>query len=235
MEFVVCAGVILVGALVQGSIGFGLNLLSAPFVALVVPEALPATLVLVALPSAIANAAREPHAMNRVALPWMLAGALPGTVLGLLVVTAVDASSLATLVGAITLTGVALSLLSPPVPVTSGTSFVAGFISNIFGTAAAVGGPPVALLLQRATGPTARSTLGVFFAVSALMSIVGYVVADKVTGDHLLFALALVPFMAAGLWSSKHLHQFVDGGWLRPSVLALSAIAGVAAIVNGLT
>ena len=46
-EFVVAALVVLFGALVQGTIGFGLNLLAAPFIALVLPEALPVTVVLV--------------------------------------------------------------------------------------------------------------------------------------------------------------------------------------------
>jgi len=40
--------------------------------------------------------------------------------------------------------------------------------------------------------------------------------------------------MILGLWLSKHLHPFVDSGWLRPAVLTLSAIAGVAALIRGL-
>ncbi len=39
--------------------------------------------------------------------------------------------------------------------------------------------------------------------------------------------------MVVGLWASRHLHGFVDGGWLRPAVLTLSAIAGAAALVRG--
>jgi uncharacterized protein len=50
-----------------------------------------------------------------------------------------------------------------------------------------------------------------------------------------LFALALAPVMVAGLWASKHFHVHVDGGWLRPAVLMLSAVAGVAALVRALT
>jgi hypothetical protein len=53
-----------------------------------------------------------------------------------------------------------------------------------------------------------------------------------VTGDQALFALALAPFMVGGLWASHHLHPFVDSGWLRPVVLTLSAIAGLAAIAR---
>jgi uncharacterized membrane protein YfcA len=224
-----------VGSIVQGSIGVGLNIVAAPFVALVVPEALPATLVLVAVPLAITTLAREHHALDRVALPWMLAGALPGTALGLLIVGVADVSTLTVIVAVTTLSGVAVSVLSPPVPTTRMTSLAAGFTSNVFGTATAVGGPPVALLFQHRTGPTARATLGAFFATSAALSLIGYTAAGEIDMDQVLFALALAPLMVAGVWTSRHFHIHVDRGWLRPAVLTLSAVAGLDALVRGLT
>jgi uncharacterized membrane protein YfcA len=234
-EFLVAAAAVLVGSIVQGSIGVGLNIVAAPVVALVVPEALPATLVLVAVPLAITTLAREHHALDRVALPWMLAGALPGTALGLLIIEVADISALTVIVAVTTLSGVALSVLSPPVPTTRMTSLVAGFTSNVFGTATAVGGPPVALLFQHRTGPTARATLGAFFATSAALSLVGYTATGEIDSDQVLFALALAPLMVAGVWTSRHFHIHVDRGWLRPAVLTLSAVAGLAALVRGLT
>jgi uncharacterized membrane protein YfcA len=230
--FLVAATAVSVGSIVQGSVGFGLNLLAAPFVALVIPEALPATLVLVAFPLAVSTLVREYDAVEWSALRWMVLGAVPGTLLGLAIVGVVNGSRLAVLVGTITLAGVVLSLLSPPIPVTRASSLVAGLVSNVFGTASSVGGPPVALLFQRRQGPAARSTLGGFFATSALLSIAGYLATGTVTGDQALFALTLAPFMVGGLWSSRHLHRFVDAGWLRPGVLTLSAIAGAAAIAR---
>jgi uncharacterized protein len=232
LAFLVAATAISVGSVVQGAVGFGLNLLAAPFVALVIPAALPATMVLVAFPLAVSTVAREHHAVEWWSLRWMLVGAVPGTLLGLAIVGEVDASQLAVLVGSVTLAGVALSVLSPPIPITAGSALTAGFFSNVFGTASSVGGPPVALLFQHRQGPVARSTLGGFFATSALMSIAGYVATGTVTVDQALFALALAPFMVGGLWASRHLHPFVDSGWLRPAVLTLSAIAGLAAIAR---
>jgi len=234
-EYLVAAAAVLVGSIVQGSIGFGVNLLAAPFVALVVPEALPASLVLVAFPLAVTTVARDHHALDRPLLPWMLVGAVPGTLIGLAIVTAAGSSELAAIVGAITLLGVLLSVTSPPIPVNSATVTGACFVSNVFGTAASVGGPPVALLLQHYPGPGARATLGAFFTVSAGLSLIGYPIVGAITVDQVLFALALAPAMLAGLWASKHLHPFVDGGWLRPTVLTLSAVAGAAALVRGLT
>jgi hypothetical protein len=226
---------ILMGSIVQGAIGFGLNLLAAPLVALVVPEALPTSLVLVAFPLTLSMAIREHHGIDREALPWLLVGAVPGTLVGLMIVSEITGTELAAVIGAITLIGVALSIVSPPIPINRRTSSVAGFLSNTFGTAASIGGPPIALLFQHHRGAIARPTIAAFFAASGFLSLVGYVAAGTIHTDQVLFALALLPAMILGLWASKHLHPFVDGGWLRPAVLALSAIAGVAALVRGLT
>jgi hypothetical protein len=235
LEFAMAAAAVLFGSVVQGSIGVGLNIISAPVVAIFVPEALPATLVLVALPIALTTLRREHHALDRVALPWLLAGALPGTAIGLVIVDVASARELAIIVGSTVLTGVMLSVASPPVPTNRATSLIAGFTSNLFGTASAVGGPPVALLFQHRTGPIARATLGAFFLTSASLSIVGYVAIGTITWDQVLFALALMPLMVVGLWTSRHVHAFVDGGWLRPAMLAVSAVAGTAAIIRAVT
>jgi hypothetical protein len=235
VALLVALAAVLVGSIVQGAIGFGLNMLAAPFVALVLPAALPTSLVLVAFPLTVSVALRDHHHIDRQAIPWLLIGAIPGTLLGLWIVSEITETELAAVIGAVTLIGVALSVLSPPVPMNRITSGTAGFLSNVFGTAAAIGGPPIGLLFQHHRGTTARATISTFFAFSALLSLVGYAAAGTMHIDQVLFALALLPAMLLGFWLSKHLHPFVDGGWLRPAVLTLSAIAGTAALVHGLT
>jgi uncharacterized membrane protein YfcA len=225
----------LVGAIVQGSIGFGLSLLSAPFIAIVAPTALPAAAVLVSMPSTASLWLHEHHAVDRPALRWMLIGAIPGTLVGLAIVVAVDADTLAVIVGAITLTGVALSLLRLHLKVTPRSSFIAGTVSNVFGTASSVGGPPVALLLQRHAGPSTRATLGAFFTLSSVASVVGYVITDELRSYQVTYALVLLPAVVIGHFIGRRFHPRVDGGWLRPGVLVLSAIAGIAALISGLT
>jgi uncharacterized membrane protein YfcA len=224
---------VLVSSLVQGTIGFGLNLLAAPFIALVIPEALPVTLVLVAWPVGGMTALREHHALDRRALPWMIAGAVPGTLLGLTIVTRASSEDLAVIVGAVTLLGVVLSVVTPPIHVNPTSAGVAGFIGNVTGTAASVGGPPVALLYQHHGGPTVRATLGVYFSVSATFSVIGYAVTGEITGDRALLALALFPAVMAGLWASRHFHGLVDRHWLRPAMLTMCTVAGTAAILRG--
>src|SRR5260370_18516517 len=82
--FLVAAAAVSVGSVVQGSVGFGLNLLGAPFIAIVIPQALPATLARVAFPLSLSTVAREHRSVEGPALRWMLVGAVPGTFLGVL-------------------------------------------------------------------------------------------------------------------------------------------------------
>ncbi len=62
---------------------------------------------------------------------------------------------------------------------------------------------------------------------------IGYGATGEITVDKLLLVLALLPAMLFGAWLSKHFHGLVDKGWLRPSVLILSALAGTIAILRG--
>ena len=48
---------------------------------------------------------------------------------------------------------------------------VAGTISGVTGTVAAIGGPPIALVYQHATGPTIRATLALYFSVGTVLSL----------------------------------------------------------------
>ena len=152
-----------VGATVQGSIGFGMNLVAVPVVAIIDPTVLPATLILAGLPVSALMVRREHHAIDKRGVGWILVGRIPGTLLGAWVVTVASRGALSVLLGVIVLAAVAMSALARPIPITASTSAAAGFASGTMGTAAAIGGPPLALLYQHRDGETIRSTLAASF------------------------------------------------------------------------
>jgi uncharacterized membrane protein YfcA len=233
-EFAVTFAALGLGALVQGSIGFGMNLVAVPIVALVAPEALPATLILVAFPLAVAMAVRERQAVHTSGVVWTSIGRLPGSILGAAIVVGVSAKSLSVVIGVSVVAAAALSFVTRPIPVTPTTATVAGFAGGVTGTAAAIGGPPMALLYQHHEGPTLRSTLAGTFAISTVMSVVVLAVAGQVHRWQIWLSIALVPAIALGLLASYFLHARLDAGWLRPAVLTFVAAAGVVAILNGI-
>lgn len=221
------------GATVQGCIGFGMNLVAVPVVAIIDPTVLPATLILAGFPMSALMVRREHHAIDRRGVAWILAGRVPGTLLGAWVVTVASRSTLSVLLGASVLAAVAMTTQTRPIPITASTSVAAGFASGTMGTAAAIGGPPLALLYQHRDGETMRSTLAASFLFGTAFSIAILAAAGSMAWRHVWIALALTPAIALGVALSTRLASRLDARRLRPAVLVFAAIAGVVAILNG--
>jgi uncharacterized membrane protein YfcA len=119
--------------------------------------------------------------------------------------------------------------------VTPASASTAGLTAGIMGTAAGVDGPPLALLYQHHHGEAIRATLAACFVLGTLMSAAALAIAGEIGADQLWFSLAMLPALVVGLvastWGARHLR----GRSLRPFVLAFAGIAGVVAVVNGLT
>ncbi len=232
--YVVMLVTVALGAAIQGSVGFGANLLAVPVLAVIEPEALPATLTLLILPLAVAMVRRERHGVDGPAVGWLMAGRVPGTVGGALVVAWVSGDTLSVLAGAGVLVAVGMSLLTTTVPVTPVTQVTAGVASGAMGTATSIGGPPLALLYQHHEGPVLRATLAATFSLGTVLSLVGLALAGAVEPWHLALAAALLPGTLAGVAASSRLAHRLDGAWLRPSVLVFAAATAAVAVVRGL-
>jgi uncharacterized membrane protein YfcA len=234
VELAGCLAIVTVGAFVQGSIGFGINLIVVPVIAVLVPEAVPGAVVLLSLPLTITMLIREHHHADRRGVAWVMAGRLPGAVLGAAVVVLVAIDVLTTIIGALILVGVALSVARLHVRVTPGSAAAAGFTAGVMGTAAGIDGPPLALLYQHHHTAAIRATLAACFVLGTLMSAAALAVAGEITGDQLVFTVQLLPALAVGLllssWGARHLRDRS----VRPAVLIFATVAGVVALVDGL-
>ncbi len=233
VEYLVALAVVTAGATVQGTLGFGANLLAVPVVALLEPAAVPATTAIIVFPLAAGMTVAERHHVDWPGVGWLLVGRLPGTVVGVAVVALVAADTLSVLTGLAVLVAVAVSVASATVPVTRPTTVAAGVASGAMGTATSIGGPPLALLYQHHEGPVLRSTLAVTFGVGTVISLAALALAGEVSGWQVLLALALVPGIGAGLVASRFASRRLDARWLRPAVLTVAAVAALLAIANG--
>ena len=224
--------VVLVGATVQGVVGYGLNLLAGPLLALLDPALVPVPALVIACVQAVLAVARERGHVDWRGVAWAMTGRIPGNVVGVLVLSALPARGFTLAVGASVLVCVGMSLLTwSPSPTRSGL-VLAGTASGAFGTTSAIGGPPVALLYQNSDGPTVRATLGAYFVLSSLSSLATLAVAGQVHTAQAWTALALIPFMLAGFALSGPLRRFLDGGRVRPGVLGVAAVAATVLLVK---
>jgi uncharacterized membrane protein YfcA len=234
LAVVVIALATLVGATIQGSIGFGMNLVTVPVLALVLPEALPATAILLGIPISLAMLRHEHHAIDRSGLGWIIAGRIPGTLVGTWIVATFTADGLKGFIGASVLLAVALSIFTPPLRLTPPAQVAGGAASGMTGTAAGIGGPPIALLYQHHPGPTMRATLAASFFFGTLLSITSLGFAHEVRGADILIALALIPIIISGSALGRLAHSTLDRKWLRPAVLMFAAVSALVVIATAL-
>lgn len=227
------AGLVMaVGATVQGSIGFGLNVVAAPLLVLIDTRLVPGPALLAAFVLAALIGVRDRGGIDRTGTGWILLGRVPGTVLGAYVVASLSSDGLAIALASIVLFAVGLSAAGwtfrRTVPMLTGT----GALSGLMGTVSSIGGPPVAMLYQDARGTRLRGTLSVIFSVGALMSVALLAVAGRFGGEEVLASLVLIPGTIVGFAGSRWTSRWLDRRGARPVVLGLCAASALAALVR---
>ena len=163
----------LAGGVVQSTIGFGLAVVAAPVVVLLAPDLMPAALLLPALTLPLLQLSRGPRDIAWRPLGWALGARTLFTPVGVAVVAWFSPRAIAALVGVLILVTVALSVRAIDLRATPRNAAVAGAVSGISGTAAAIGGPFLALVLQHERPERVRSTLAVFFVAGSLLGLSG--------------------------------------------------------------
>lgn len=226
--------VVALGALVQGAVGYGLALVAAPPLALVDPALVPVPLIMLGSAHAMLAVVRDGRHADWAGVGWAMLGRLPGTGLGVLAVVALSQRVFSLVIGCCVLAFVVLSLLTWHPRPQPGTLLLAGLVSGAGGTAAGIGGPPIVLLYQHATGPQVRGTTAGYFALGSVLSLAALAVAGQVTGAALASTALLAPFLLAGFLLSGPARRVLDNGRTRSAVLAVAAASAVLLIARSL-
>jgi uncharacterized membrane protein YfcA len=225
--------VVTVCAAVHGAVGFGLNLLAVPLLLLVDPALVPGPALVAGLAIAVLVAGRELTAVDRLA-SWAVVGLVPGTAAGLALLAVVPDRVLSLVLGLLVLVAVALSAARwQPTP-SRPALLVAGTATGFLSTAAAIGGPPMALVYGRAEGARLRSTLSVVFVAASLVALGALTAVGRFDAGDLTTSLVLLPGVLAGFLLSGPLRRRVYPWSTRPAVLTLSAVAALGAVLQGL-
>lgn len=233
LQFLLATGVVTVGATLQGSIGYGLGIFSVPFLLLIEPELIPGPLLSSSMVLTVLVARRHWEAVRLGDLKWAVLGRFVGVGLALLVLLTAPPDWLGPGFGVVILLGVVLSASGVQVNPAPTSLSVAGLLSGFMGTLVSVGGPPMALLYQRESGPRMRGTLSAYFLVGVVISTAGLVLIGKYGLRELALAASLVPGLLIGFTISRTTLQLLDRGYARVGVVVISAIAAVVVIVRG--
>jgi uncharacterized protein len=234
LTLVVATVVVAVACAIHGAVGFGMNLLAVPALVILDPTLVPGPAVAAGLVLSVLIVLREPAPVDR-QLGWAVVGLVPGNALALALLAAVPSDALAITTGVLVLVAVGLSALRLDLAPNATSLLPAGTASGFMATAAAIGGPPLALVYASSHGARLRSNLAAFFIVTGVVSVLVLTVSGNYGADAWGSTAVLLPGVVLGFLASGPIRGFVDRGRTRPAVLLLSAVAGVVAIVQGLS
>lgn len=230
LELLLATVVVAVGAAVQGGVGFGMNLIAAPLLALIDPTLVPGPAIAAAVALTVLLAVRERASIDRRGVGFALLGRVPGTAAGALLISRISPRSVSLTVAGGVFLAVALNVGRPRLRPTPRTMLVAGVVSGFASTTSSIGGPPVAVVYANEPGPVVRGSLSAIFVVGGLMSIVGLAAVGEFGRAEVGASLLLLVPGAAGFLLSRRLARHVDAGRTRGAVLAVS-LAGAVLVV----
>jgi uncharacterized membrane protein YfcA len=230
----VLAATLVVGAAVQGLVGLGLGLVAAPVTVLLEPSLMPDLLLWLALLLPVVTLVREHHEIDWPVLGWSMSARIPGTVVGVWLLSVFSERALGVAVGLMVLVSVALTAHAVVVPVNRTSLVAAGLASGVTGTATSIGGPPMALLIQHRPAHQIRSTLGVYFLLGAGLSLAGLGVAGELERSTFVLAMLMVPCLLVGFWISRVLNRRMPRDRVRGAVLVVCGASAVVLLVRSL-
>lgn len=231
LEFALVSVIVALGACLQGTIGFGMGIFSAPLLILVEPSLVPGPMLLLGTTLMIAILLKERAALDVRGAGWALVGRVPGSLIGAALVVVVDQSFLSLFLAAVVLVGAAGTAQGWVPHPTRKALLLAGATSGVMGTATSVGAPPMALVWQSSASSAMRASMSAFLLVGAIMSLMALAAFGALSPETFKLAGGLVPAVGVGFLLSLVWSGRVNQRGVRRGAIVVS-IAGAAAIIS---
>ncbi|ABE53903.1 protein of unknown function DUF81 [Shewanella denitrificans OS217] len=232
LSLALAAIIIFFAAITQSLIGFGLAVVASPLLYLVEPDLVPAPVIMMGFAISVLTLIRERGHLEFNGLQYALLGRIPGGFLGASLLILAPQAVLGLVIAAIVAIAVILSVFKFSVPVNRTSLFIAGIISGIFGNIAAIGGPPMAILLSGKDASQFRAALSAFFIFSSLIALIILAVTGLLSWRHLWLACMLLPSVVFGFLVAGRLVGRVDKQKTRSATLILCSLSALVLTVQ---
>lgn len=224
--------IVFLGALTQSLIGFGLAVVASPLLYIVDPQLVPAPVIVMGFSIALLTLLRERGHLEFNGLQYALLGRVPGGFIGASLLLFAPQAILGLAIAAIVTVAVILSLYKFSLPVNKKTLFGAGVVSGIFGNIAAIGGPPMAILLAGKDASQFRAALSAFFIFSSMIALIILAITGLLELKHLWLSLMLLPSVILGYLVAGRLVGRVDKEKTKMATLVLCSISALVLTVK---
>ncbi len=228
---VLAIAVVALGSTIQRTVGFGAAMVAVPLLLLIDPALVPGPYVVANIVLIGMMATGTGGHADRPGVRLLVTGLLPGTLLAVVALALVPEDLLAVLAGTIVLVAVAAVAFLGDVPRLRPTLLGGGVLSGFMGTAAGVGGPPMALLYSRAPGDVVRATLCRVFLVSWVLTLTALTLTGRLGPGEVGRGVAMMPGGLLGVLAGRRVSARIQAEQLRAAVLVLAAGSAVVAIL----
>lgn len=234
--YAIAVPAILCTGISKGGLGAGAGLMATPLLALVVPPAQAAAVMLPILCTMdLFGVGAYRKRFDRANIRIMVPGAVVGIVVGALSFQYMNEHALRLLLGCIAIGFTTRHWLNqrggaerPPAPRHAGKGAFWAGVSGFTSTIAHAGGPPVAvyLLPQRLDKTVFVATTVMFFFAVNYIKLIPYTIIGQFSGENLATSAALLPLAPAGMMLGIWLHKRISGTWFYRVVYVLVFLTG---------
>jgi len=218
---------VVIGALIQGTAGFGLGLFSMGFLVMLMPVQEATVIVaILGIFSTALNLWTVRHAVVWSEAWPIVISCIPATIVGGYLLTSLPTDLLRKGLAVMILIGCSATFLSSqgdklhrPFP----WAYVAGIFGGLFGGALNVGGPPgvIYTLLRGWDKEHSKALLSAYFFASAIVRVPTHFVTGTATRELLLRSLVVLPFALASSYLGTKLFSRLSNEVFRYGAMAL--------------
>lgn len=234
LHLVIAFFVTLMGAMVQGSVGFGLAMISAPVLAIINPAFVPGSVMFAAMVLCVMLALRERDSIATGEVAISSVSRLVTTIPTAMFMGLIDQQTFSVVFSIVLLVAVGFSLSGFHMPFNKTNLAIASGISGITNTISSIGGPPMALVYQDQKGDHIRATLSTTFAIGGVFAMIALALAGQFGMRDLALGVALLPGIVLGFALSRYTSSLLDAHAMRPAVLGVAGLSAAVILVQSL-
>lgn len=231
-EIAIVLAVMTVAGLVQGSLGFGATLVSLPVLALIDPVFAPGPLIVMGLLLGSMILLRDRSNIHMEGLRFVWPGQAVGIGAGLAFLHWFPPDQMNLVLGSALILAVVLSGCGLHFAVSRRSLAATGVLSGFMGILSALGGAPLGLLYQKASGSQLRSTVSGILLFSGTITLIALWLGGRLGREAWLASLWLLPGTAVGFALSYRAKAVLDAGYVRYAVLLFAGLGGIVLVVR---